>query len=307
MRVFVAGATGTVGLPLVRALCTLGHRVTGMTRAGPSIDRLSELGAEASIADAFDPSSVLNAIEAAAPDVVIDQLTSLPPRPSDLLKSLPTDTRLRREGGANLLAAAQAVGVRRYVVQSRGFYLDAPEGELADEASELRYDAPGEVGKSTRATGEYEKQVLAASPLEGVVLRYGFWYGPSTWYRPGGAVADQMHNGELSVIGEGNAVWSFVHIDDAIAATVTSLTAEPGVYNVVDDDPMPVAQLLPAFARWVNAPEPPRLSVEDARKSAGEEAVYYHTKLSGASNGRAKAKLGFTPRPLLWKTKKIQV
>ena len=204
-----------------------------------------------------------------------------------------------------MLAAAQAAGVRRYVIQSRGFYLDAPEGELADEASELRYDAPGEVGKSTRATGDYEKQVLAASPLDGVVLRYGFWYGPGTWYRPGGAVADQMHNGELPVIGEGNAVWSFVHIDDAITATIASLTAEPGVYNVVDDDPMPVTRLLPAFARWVNAPEPARINVDDARKSVGEEAVYYHTKLSGASNGRAKAKLGFRPRPLLWKTRKI--
>lgn len=114
-----------------------------------------------------------------------------------------------------------------------------------------------------------------------------------------------MRSGELPIIGEGNAVWSFVHIDDAIAATVASLTAEPGVYNVVDDDPMPVTQLLPAFARWVNAPEPSRMNLEDARNAAGEEAVYYHTKLSGASNGRAKDKLGFRLRPLLWKTRKI--
>lgn len=242
MRVFVAGATGTVGLPLVRALCTLGHQLTGLTRAGPGIDRL-RLGAETSIADAVDPSSVLNAIQTVAPDVVIDQLTSLPPHPSDLLKSLPNYTQLRREGGANLLSGAQAAGVRRHVIQSRGFYLDAPQGELADETSDLRYDAPGEVGKSTRATGEYEKQVLASPSLDGVVLRYGFWYGPGTWYRPGGAVADQMRNSELPIIGEGNAMWSFVHIDDAIAATVASLTAEPGVYNVVDDDPMPVTEL----------------------------------------------------------------
>ena len=228
MRVFIAGATGAVGLPLARALCTLGHQVIGMTRAGPGVDRLRELGAEASTADAFDPKAVLNAIAAAAPDVVIDQLTRLPPNPADLIKSLPNDTRLRREGGANLLSAAQAVGVRGYIIQSRGFYLDVPKGQLADETATLRYDAPGEIGKSARAVGEYEKQVLATPSLDGVVLRYGFFYGPGTWYRPDGAIADQVRNGETAIIGAGNAVWSFIHIDDAIAATVAALTAELG-------------------------------------------------------------------------------
>jgi nucleoside-diphosphate-sugar epimerase len=300
-RIFVAGATGAIGLPLVRSLRTLGHQIIGMTRAGAGVDRLRELGAEASTADAFDPKAVLNAIEAAAPDVVIDQLTWLPANPADLLKSLPNDTRLRREGGANLLSAAKAVGVGRYIMQSRGFYLDAPEGQLADETAKLRYDAPGEIGKSARATGEYEEQVLSTPSLDGVVLRYGFFCGPGTWYRPDGAIADQVRNGETAIIAEGNAVWSFIHIDDAIAATVAALTAEPGVYNIVDDDPSPVAEWLPAFARWVDAPEPPRVSLEEALKTAGEEAVYYHISLTGASNNLAKAKLGFTPRPLLWK------
>jgi nucleoside-diphosphate-sugar epimerase len=301
MKIFVAGATGAVGLPLVRALCTLGHRVTGMTRAGPGVDRLRELGATASRADAFDATAVRAAIEAAAPDVVIDQLTWLPANPADVIKSLPNGTRLQREGGANLVSAARAVGVGRYVMQSRGFYLDAAEGHLADETAGLRHDAPGAMGPSMRVTGEYEAQVLATPSLDGVVLRYGFFYGPGTWYRPDGTSADLVRNRQTAIIGEGNAVWSFVHIDDAVAATVAALTAEPGVYNVVDDDPLPVAQWLPAFARWVDAPEPPRVNVEDALKTAGEEAVYYHTRLTGASNRRAKAKLGFRPRPLLWK------
>jgi 2-alkyl-3-oxoalkanoate reductase len=174
-------------------------------------------------------------------------------------------------------------------------------GKLADEKAKLRYDAPGEIGESTRVIGAYEDQVLASPALDGVVLRYGFFYGPGTWYRPDGAVAEQVRKREAAIIGEGNAVWSFVHIDDAIAATIASLTVEPGIYNVVDDDPLPVSEWLPAFARWVDAPEPPRVSVERALKTAGEEAVYYHTKLTGASNSRAKAKLGFVPRPLLWK------
>lgn len=302
MRVFVAGATGAVGLPLVRALCTLGHQVTGMTRAGPGVDRLRELGAVPSNADAFDPGAVRDAIAAVAPDVVIDQLTWLPANPADLIKAMPNDTRLHREGSGNLLAAAQASGVKRYVLQSRGFYLDAPAGQLADETAKLRHDAPGEIGESTRVIGAYEDRALASPVLDGVVLRYGFFYGPGTWYRPDGAIAEQVRKREAAIIGDGNAVWSFVHIDDAIAATVASLTAEPGIYNIVDDDPLPVSQWLPSFARWVDAPEPPRVSVEEALKAVGEEAVYYHTTLTGASNGRAKAKLGFAPRPLLWKS-----
>ncbi|NTX29890.1 NAD(P)-dependent oxidoreductase [Burkholderia pyrrocinia] len=301
MKIFIAGATGAVGLPLVRVLCALGHQVTGMTRAGAGVDRLRELGAQVSCADAFDANAVHAAIEAAAPDVVIDQLTWLPANPADIIKSMPDDTRLHREGGANLLAAARALGVGRYIVQSRGFYLDAPDGTLADETARLRYDAPGEVGDSARTIGAYEDQVLASPSLAGVVLRYGFFYGPGTWYRPDGAIAEQVRNGESAIIGAGNAVWSFVHIDDAIAATVAALTSEPGVYNIVDDDPQPVADWLPAFARWVDAPPPPRVGIDDALKSAGEAAVYYHTRLTGASNRRAKAKLGFAPRPLLWK------
>lgn len=233
--------------------------------------------------------------------MVIDQLTWLPANPADIIKAMPSDTRLHREGGANLLAAAEKLGVGRYIMQSRGFYLQAAAGELADEAARLRYDAPGEIGESTRTIGAYEDRVLAFPSIDGIVLRYGFFYGPGTWYRPEGAIADQVRKGESAIIGEGNGVWSFVHIDDAVAATVASLAAEPGIYNVVDDHPLPVAEWLPAFARWVDAPEPPRLSVEDARKSAGEEAIYYHTRLTGASNRRAKEQLGFKPRPLLWK------
>ncbi|RVO64406.1 NAD-dependent epimerase/dehydratase family protein [Sinorhizobium meliloti] len=300
MKIFIAGATGAVGLPLVRALATLGHQVIGMTRPGQGPDRLRELGAEVSFADAFDREAVHRAIEAAAPGVVIDQLTWLPANPADIIKAMPNDTRLHREGGTNLLAAAEKLGVRRYIMQSRGFYLETLAGGLADETARLRYDAPGEIGESTRTIGAYEDRVLA-SPLDGVVLRYGFFYGPGTWYRPDGAIADQARKGKSAIVGDGNGVWSFVHIDDAIAATVASVTAEPGTYNVVDDDPLPVAEWLPAFARWVDAPEPQRVSAEDALRTAGEEAVYYHTRLTGASNGRAKAELGFAPRPLLWK------
>jgi len=151
MKIFVAGATGAIGLPLVRALTTLGHEVVGMTRAGGGVARLKEVGAEVVFVDAFDLKAVRSAIDAAAPDVVIDQLTWLPANPAEIIKSLPNDTRLKQEGSANLLTAAQALGVGRFIAQSRGFYLDVPAGKLADETAVFRYDAPGEVGKSARA------------------------------------------------------------------------------------------------------------------------------------------------------------
>lgn len=301
MRIFVAGATGAIGLPLLRALCQQGHVVTGMTRTESGAKRLREFGAAAAITDAFDTSAVRRAIEVASPDVVIDQLSALPANPAEILKSMPDDTRLHAEGGANLLNAAAAFGVGRYVLQSKGFYADAPAGELADEGAKLRYDAPGAVGEAARAMGAYEDRVLS-SPLNGLVLRYGFFYGPRTWYWTDGASADQARRGEGLVVGEGNAVWSFVHIDDAVAATIAALTAEPGIYNIVDDDPLPVSETLPAFARWVEAPAPQHVSEDDALKAAGPEAVYFHTSLTGATNHRAKEKLGFTPRPLAWRS-----
>ena len=148
--------------------------------------------------------------------------------------------------------------------------------------------------------GAYEDRVLASTALDSVALRYGFFYGPGTWYRPDGAVAEQVRKGEATIIADGSAVWSFVHIDDAVAATVAALTAEPGTYNVVDDDPLPVSEWMPAFARWVDAPAPPRIGTDEALAVVGAEAVYYHMNLTGASNARAKAKLGFTARRLLW-------
>jgi nucleoside-diphosphate-sugar epimerase len=147
---------------------------------------------------------------------------------------------------------------------------------------------------------EIEARVLGSQKMEGTVLRYGFFYGPGTWYHPDGGRAAEVRSQKLPIVGHGQAVWSFVHIEDAAIATVASLTAEPGVYNIVDDDPSPVVQWLPAFARWVDAPPPPRITEEEARAVAGEDSVYYGTKLRGASNTKAREHLGFTPRRLQW-------
>jgi nucleoside-diphosphate-sugar epimerase len=156
------------------------------------------------------------------------------------------------------------------------------------------------VAASALTYTELESRVLNAEGIEGVALRYGFFYGPGTWYNSDGAAADQARNKELVIVGAGDGVWSWVQIDDAAVATVAALTAPPGVYHVVDDDPSPVSRWLPAFARWVGAPTPPRVTVQEARERGGEDAVYYGTKLRGASNAKAKMALNFAPRRREW-------
>src|SRR5262249_39787491 len=187
----------------------------------------------------------------------------------------------------------------RYVQQASGFFLEPGSG-LADESVGLAVGASPRVAANARAYAQLEARVLGAGNMEGVALRYGFFYGPGTWYHPNGASADQVRRQEISVIGDGGGVWSWIHIEDAALATAQSLMASPGVYNIVDDEPSPVAVWLPAFARFVGAPPPPRITAEQARASAGEDAVYYGTKVRGASNQKAKETFGFEPRRLGW-------
>jgi nucleoside-diphosphate-sugar epimerase len=284
---------------LVVELIRHGHEVTGMTRSEAGARKLVEGGAVAELVDAFDAGAVEAAVRRSKAEVVIDQLTALPKHPSELLAALPGDARLRIEGGGNLRRAALASGARRYIQQSSGFYLRAGSG-LADESEQLAIDASPAVAASARIYAELEARTLAPGPMEGVALRYGFFYGPGTWYRPEGGAADQVRRRQSPIIGEGQGVWSFVHIEDDARATVAALTSEPGKYNVVDDDPSPVSRWLPAFAQWLGAPPPPHMEEGEARDVLGEDEVYYGTKLRGASNAKARSALDFRPRPLPW-------
>lgn len=165
---------------------------------------------------------------------------------------------MRREGGANVLAAAQAGGVRRYIAQSIAFWA-APGIGLADEATPLALDAPPMIANGTRAIVEVERRLLTIPHLEGIVLRYGFFYGPGTWYAPNGDVAKQVRQQQFPIIGEGEGVWSWVHIEDASSATVAAVTqGNTGIYLITNNRPLPVGVWLPAYAQWLNAPPPPR-------------------------------------------------
>ena len=300
MRVFVAGASGAIGEPLIAELLKHGHSVVGMTSSEARARMLEGQGVTPAIVDAFDAAAVEAALRRAKAEAVIDELTSLPKDQRDMPKYAAGDARLRLDGGGNLFRAALATGVRRYLQQSSGFFLKAVAGTLADESSPLDVNASPGVAASARTYEEIETRLFHSNAMEGVALRYGFFYGPKTWYEPGGSAADMVLQQQVPVIGKGQGVSSFVHIEDAAKATALALTAEAGVYNVVDDDPSPQRVWLPAFAKFLGAAAPAHVSEAEARAVAGDDLVYYATGLSGASNEKAKRILGWKPRPLAW-------
>ena len=300
MRVFVAGASGAIGEPLTAELVKQGHSVVGMTTSEARAKNLERQGAEAVIVNAFDAVAIEDALRRSKAEAVIDELTSLPKEQSDMPSYAAGDRKLRIDGGGNLFRAAISSGVRRYLQQSSGFFLKAPEGTLADESSSLDVSASPGIAASARTYVELEARLFSSNAIESVALRYGFFYGPKTWYHPGESAANMVTRQQTPVVGRGEGVSSFVHIDDAALGTVKALTAEPGVYNLVDDDPSPQAVWLPAFAKFVGAPAPPHMSEAEARAIAGEDVVYYATKLSGASNAKAMRLLAWRPRRLEW-------
>jgi nucleoside-diphosphate-sugar epimerase len=302
MKIFVAGATGAIGHPLIAQLLDKGHDVVALTRSREKARTLAEQGVEPAIADVFDADAVKAVVTHAQPEVVIEQLTSLPKTYSSesMSATAPLNRRIRQEGGANVLAAAQAAGVRRYLRQSIAFWATPGIG-LADEETPLASDASPAVTADILVVTEIERRLLETPNLEGIALRYGFFYGPGTWFAPDGDVAQQVRQQQFPIVGNGEGVWSWLHIEDAAIATVAAAErGNRGIYLITDDQPSQVRVWLSAYARWLNAPPPPQVSVEDALQMSGADAVYYGTKMRGVSNAKAKRELDFQPRPLEW-------
>jgi len=305
MRIFVAGATGAIGRPLIAQLHSVGHDVVALTRTPEKARILAEQGVEPAIADVFDADAVKAAVIRAQPEVVIEQLTSLPKTytPETMQAAAQLNDRIRLEGGANVLAAAQAAGVRRYIRQSIAFWA-IPGTGLADEETPLALETSPAVADGTRTLNEIEHPLLGNPTLEGIVLRYGFFYGPGTWYATDGDVAEQVRQQQFPIVGNGEGVWSWVHVEDAALATVAAADrGNPGIYLIADDRPLEVRMWLPAYAQWLNAPPPPQVSVEDALRISGADAVYYGTQIRGVSNAKAKRELNFQARSLEWLVK----
>lgn len=306
MRVFVAGATGVIGRRLVPRLTEVGHEVTGMMRSEANAERLRAAGAAPVVCDALDAEAVATVVTRAEPEVVIHELTDLP-RAIDLRKedAYAGTNRLRREGTRNLVRAAAAAGARRVVAQSIAFAY-APTGPaIVDEDHPLYLDAPSPWVSAVQAVDELERVVVGEGDRgpEGVVLRYGFFYGPGSAYASDGHFAHEVRRRRLPIVGGGDGVFSLIHVDDAAGATVAALDrGDPGVYNVVDDEPAPMREWVPVYADVLGAKRPLRVPKLVARLAAGEVAVTMATRLRGASNERARRELGWQPRYPSWRT-----
>ena len=302
MRVFLAGATGVIGRRLLPLLIAEEHQVTAMTRSPQRAESLRAQGAEPVVADALDAGAVRAAVMQARPEAVIHQLTSLPARidPRKMKRDFELNDRLRSEGTRILVDAAQAAGATRILAQSIAFaYAPGPPGTVHAEGDLLHLDSPEPFRRSANALGDLERAVGEA---DGVVLRYGYFYGPGSSFSRDGSMAEDLARRRLPVIGRGGGVWSFIHVDDAASATVMALEhGSPGVYNIVDDEPAPVAQWLPALAQALGAPRPMRVPALIARVLAGSYGVMIMTRAQGASNALAKRELGWRPGHPSWR------
>jgi 2-alkyl-3-oxoalkanoate reductase len=304
MRVFLAGATGAIGRPLVARLMAAGHELTAMTRSERSAETLRGQGAHALVLDVFDREGLRDALVAARPDAVVHELTALPHRFNPRDKQLYAATnRVRTEGTRNLLVAAGAAGARRFVCQSIAFAY-APGGErVKTEEARLFLDSPPPFGEAVKALEQMEGMVLGAEGMEGLVLRYGWFYGPGTYYAADGSSAADVRRRRFPLVGKASGVFSFVHVDDAADATVAALErGAPAAYNVVDDEPAAMRDWLPVYADALGAKPPRRVPSWLARMVAGKMITEMAESLSGASNEKAKRELGWAPAHPSWRT-----
>lgn len=303
MKVFVAGATGAIGQQLVPRLIAAGHEVCGMTRSEEKRPMLRELGAEPVVADALDADQVADAVGRVKPDVIVHQLTAIGSVDTrHMERDFAATNRLRIEGTDHLLSAGQAVGVRRFVAQSHFLAYARTGGPVKNEEDPFDTAPPKETRQNLAAIRHLEQAVLGASWTDGIVLRYGSFYGPGTSIAPGGQQSEMVRQRKFPVVGDGAGVWSFIHVADAADATVAAIEhGERGIYNVVDDDPAPVADWLPGLARTLGAKKPLRVPRFVGRLFAGETGVVMMTEIRGASNAKAKRELGWQPAHPSWR------
>jgi nucleoside-diphosphate-sugar epimerase len=304
-RILIAGATGAIGRRLTAALVAAGDEVFGLARSNAGASAVGSLGATPVRGDALDRDDVMAAVAEAQPEIIVHQLTAIPRSgisPRKFTAAFGPTNRLRREGTRLLAEAAAEHGVRRLVAQSIAFAY-APSGpEVAGESAPLDTGADGGWGEIVRAVAALEEAVLGGSGFEGVVLRYGSFYGPGTAYAADGAMGSMVVKRRLPIIGDGGGRQPFIHIDDATSATVTALDpAAAGVYNVTDDDPAFARDWIPGLAAALGAPPPRRVPVWLARLAAGPDAVRTMTAQRGASNARIREELGWQPSYPDWR------
>lgn len=309
MKVLVAGATGAVGRSLVPALCSAGHEVCGTTRTAAKLDMLRGWGAQPELCDAYDAGAVHALVQRFAPEVIVNQLTDLPDDYSRrrTAAGIRNTGRIRRQATRHLLDAAAAAGTRRLVTQSIAFLYAPGRSRVKTEDDPPALHAPPPFGDAVRDTVAMEEMVLSQPGVNGVVLRYGMFYGPGTWYARDGSVTRMVRRRLHPIVGDGGGMFSWLHVDDAASATVRAVESDvSGVYNITDDEPAPVRDWLPVFAAAMGAPRPMHAPAWLARLFVGESAVAQLTVSPGASNARARGALGWAPRWSSWREGFVQ-
>jgi nucleoside-diphosphate-sugar epimerase len=299
LKIFVAGGSGAIGRSLVPMLVDAGHRVVSMTRSTSRASSLKAMGAVPVIGDVFDVGRLTELVASADPDVVVHQLTAFGSRDGDPLEET---IRVRTEGTRNLVEAARAAGTTRFIAQSISFICSPSGAGLTSEETPLYLNAPDAIRPLAEAVAELERQTLHTDGIEGVVLRYGWFYGPGTNYDPADSIPRSIRKGRAPIVGEGAGTYSFIHVEDAARATMKALIrAKPGIYNIVDDDPARLSEWLPFVAKLLDAPTPSRMDEDAARRSLGDMLVYIMNEQRGASNAKARRELEWEPRVRSWR------
>ncbi|NDL60343.1 NAD-dependent epimerase/dehydratase family protein [Phytoactinopolyspora mesophila] len=303
MRIFIAGASGAIGRQLVPLLVAGGHEVVGSTRSAAKAGTLRVLGAEPVVVDALDPDSVADVVAKAEPEVIVHQLTALSGRPRfrQVKAMMAAANRLRTEGTDHLLAAGHAVGVRKFVAQSNAMWMERVGGPVAGEDGRIEPHPPADVAEAVAALRHVEDSVTRITWADGIVLRYGGFYGAGTGLT-GDVIADQVRKRRFPIVGGGGGVWSLVHIADAAAATVAAVErGKSGIYHVADDEPAQVCDWLPHLARALGAKPPLRVPAWCVRLLTGAGAVNMMTQARGISTETTKRELDWTPRYPDWR------
>ncbi|MFW6034263.1 MAG: NAD-dependent epimerase/dehydratase family protein [bacterium] len=307
MRIFIAGASGAIGGHLVPQLVARGHEVVGTTRSAAKTGALRALGADPVIVDALDPDALADAVAKAEPEVIVHQLTALSGamKLRHVRRAVAATNRLRSEGTDHLLAAARAVGVRKFVAQSNALWMERTGGPVVDEDGRIEPNPPADVEEAVAALRHIESAVTGITWADGIAIRYGAFYGPGTGISAAAdaVMAEQIRKRRFPIVGSGAGIWPLVHITDAASVTVAAIErGKPGIYHAADDEPAPVRDWLPELARALGAKPPRRIPARLARVLGGSGPVNLMTQAVGISTERTKRELGWTPRYPSWRT-----
>ena len=300
MNIFIAGGTGAIGRVLVPLLVNAGHKVVALARSPDRASQLEQMGAVPVVGDVYDEVGLSRLVAESEAEVVIHQLTAFGTKDGDPYAET---IRVRIEGTRNLVFAARAARVRRFIAQSISFMCSPVGSGLTDEETPLHLDAPAGVRPLAEAIASLERQTLDANGMSGTVIRYGWFYGPGTSYDPEGSIPTAIRKGTMPIIGAGAGTYSFINLRDAAAATVKILAQEAsGIFNIVDDSPAKLSEWLPFAAKLLDAPAPGHMDEALARQKLGDMRVYYMNEQRGASNAKAKREFNWQPTFPSWRT-----